>query len=214
MVYGISALRAIEFGRLGVHSASLYDRELNTTHIIMGANKSGKSSISTQLEATERFILLADDWNEIDLHNNSVVPKSMVFSMDQPDMTKYRLLFSSFGKNFFTKERQPVSPRRLGKVIILTPDDTRGIDNYEQFMEIESHIPFVVDGFGYNGDVTQLTQGTAVDHFRQLVDYRLESLFRGYQYLVNGENVEVVKNDRTKTIAELSLSIFNLLDKP
>lgn len=143
MIYGIRAIKGVEEGKLGVHSALLYDKNCNCAHLVIGKNRIGKSTIGQLLEDSgDRFVLMSDDWSEINLADGTVEPMSMIFSPKQASV-HYEPAFESFGKQFYWKHGvRPYPVLNLGTIIELygTPQELEDDKFIQRSM---AHIPLI-----------------------------------------------------------------------
>lgn len=143
MIYGIRAIKGVEEGKLGVHSALLYDNKCNCAHLLIGKNRIGKSTIGQMLEDLgNRFVLLSDDWSEINVNEGTVEPMSMIFSPKQAT-NNYEPAFESFGKQFYWKHGvRPYPVLNLGTIIELygTPQELADNKFIQRSM---AHIPLI-----------------------------------------------------------------------
>jgi len=211
MIYGVRALRQIDRGILGVHSASVYDRELDRTHILIGRSRAGKSSLSFALEADQssRFELLADDWNEIDLNSGQVNPISAVFSGANPNDDRYRPIFNSFGKQFYTKPNVPISSR-VGSVILIGKSQEE-LQNSALFNSVELQIPFVGNKDGRHESIHELTKGTAESHIVALIAHKVQHLNSAFSSLVSSQGTINLINDRSLSLEQLKNNLIMTL---
>lgn len=150
MIYGIRAIKGVEEGRLGVHSALLYDNECNCAHLMIGKNRIGKSTMGQMLEdAGNRFVLLSDDWSEINISEGTVEPMSMIFSPKHAT-NHYEPAFESFGKQFYWKHGvRPCPVLNLGTIIELYGTSQELADN--KFIQRSmAHIPLIAQPVRYD----------------------------------------------------------------
>lgn len=143
MIYGIRAIKGVEEGRLGVHSALVYDMDYSCAHLIIGKNRIGKSTIGQILEDNgDRFVLMSDDWNEVNVTDGTVEPMSMIFSPKQAT-TQYEPAFESFGKQFYWKHGiRPYPMLNIGTIIELYATSQEIADN--KFVQRSmAHIPLI-----------------------------------------------------------------------
>lgn len=140
MCYGIRALHTAQDGQLGLHSALLRDQEDGMGILMIGKNRSGKSSIGFGVEQkSSRHELLSDDWNEVSLSTNEATVVSAIYSADRPS-DKYSLAFESFGKRFFTKHRE-LGSITVKKIVEIHDDVDQ---DREDFIESSlAHIPLM-----------------------------------------------------------------------
>lgn len=199
MIYGIRALRSLEENRLGLHSALLFDKRYNCVHLLIGKNRIGKSTIAQRVEeADSRFILLSDDWNEVNLENNQVTPISVLFSPENIS-TDHEVAFNSFGKSFYWKHGiRPYPLLQVGSVIELYGNEAELLDGL--FLQRSmAHIPLLAQPISaemfdtYDGDFKD-----AISKFRDFQD----RYSRGYKQLTDRCNLIRIVNEKGKVSVE------------
>ncbi len=151
IIYGLRAFMDIDKQYLGLHSAAIYDKLLHRVHLLVGKNKVGKSTLAQMIENYDnRFVVISDDWSEINLVNNWVRPMSPLFSPENPDI-KYNFQFTSFGKPFYTKVGidNETEGGKLGKIIEIVSNKNELLSN-DFFQRAMFHIPFIAQKLADN----------------------------------------------------------------
>lgn len=173
MCYGIRALHLIKDGRLGLHAALLHDRREAAAVLLIGKNRSGKSTVGAAIEQSDnRFELLSDDWTEVGTSTHTALPVSPVFSFNHPG-PKYKLAFESFGKKFYVKTEKEAGIALPVKAIVEIRDSFTESD--EDFISHSlKHIPLVRqiidDRLNTSEDSARATARSVIAAYGQLRD--------------------------------------------
>lgn len=199
MIYGIRALRSLEENRLGLHSALLFDKRYNCVHLLVGKNRIGKSTIAQRIEeADSRFILLSDDWNEVDLENNQVTPISVLFSPENIYID-YEVAFNSFGKSFYWKHGiRPYPSLRIGRVIELYGNESELTDGL--FLQRSmAHIPLLAQPI--SSEMFDTYDGDFEDAIHRFCDFQ-DRYTQGYEQLTGRCKPIKIVNEKGKNSIE------------
>ncbi len=212
IIYGIRALRMASEQVLGIHSASIYDHEINAAHLVVGPSHLGKSSIGGLFENGDRFEMIADDWNEIDFNNGTVTPISPIFSGDY-DSEHYEWVFQSFRKNYYMKRNScGLAEKNLGTIFFLTRSREESPDSIDYFSNVESHIPLVTESIGSrNHEVAQLScEQLRAQDFQQMMCSRSQELLNLYRRIFKSERIGkfTVVNDRTRDLQAIVSDMY------
>lgn len=210
LVYGISSLNLIEKGILGLHGSSVLDLESDQVHILLGASGEGKSTQARLLEKRfpERFLVVGDDWVQIDPSRRLVFPVSStvgvegdISAAETEEMPGLKGEFTSFGKKFFILDRHKASFYKLGQIFQLHRGEMKKNRSslIGLFRNFNRHIPFLNP---LNGRIEDLPDGAK---------NRIEKIINSYLGLSQKRNFNFV-NSRVGGIEEVSDQILAFLN--
>lgn len=192
LVYGIRSFALADQGIVGLHAAALYDKDRDRVHLIIGKSGIGKSTYAHLLEQNSpRFEVLSDDWVEIVHENLNVIPISNVSSArDQSDLgiylassTKYRILFDSFGKRFYSySPSKDYELKAVGKIIQIHNGNYTSIEDLYRRSHV--NIPFMNEALFRSGEASNFTN--------QAAESRVQALIRGFLYISQQENFQLI----------------------
>lgn len=146
MAYGIRSLDRIQDDALGLHSALILDRATREATLLVGKNCVGKSTIGQALEddSDERFVMLSDDWSEVDLSSGYIAPVSPIFSPPEQPSVRYVPTFKSYGKPFYRKDLSDLGLlTSVGLSRIIEIRHRADIQDEDFVLRALSHIPMI-----------------------------------------------------------------------
>lgn len=203
IMFGIKSFDDLENDKLGLHASLIYDKRNDVNHIIIGASGTGKSTLAQFLENShpERFIVLADDWVEIDSSVKHVGPVSTTFGYRQGtlvaslvrDNSRIEGEFESFGKTFAPHEGAGEFSDKIGSIFILSDE---GIEPFDDFSQSNRHIPFLTQ---FQSEFEFLTPQ---------VQARLIKLRNIYRTILKDRNTVVLGNQKI----DINRRVFQVLN--
>ncbi|HBD92840.1 MAG TPA: hypothetical protein DC057_01560 [Spirochaetia bacterium] len=211
VLFGIYSFERAREGFLGLHATQIYDSKKHVSHIITGSSGVGKSTVAQLLERLQpgRFIVLADDWVEIDPSQNNVRPISTAFGSRAGTLAdemislnpRIKDKFTSFGKNFYTHEGIKSPTEVIGSIILLLDSEyehsKKGMVDY--FINSNHHIPFM----------TQIRTEASILPFS--IINRLENMLLNFSKLQKNKNFSAI-NITSEDIYQNVFNILKLID--
>lgn len=211
MTYGIRSFAQLSKGKLGLHSAVIFDHKNNGSHLLIGATGAGKSTLGRELQSQypDQYTIIGDDWAEIDTKQSNVSSVSQILSYRQGDETQDPLFTSFKGKQYFLPNSKNIlleNKRVLSATEIHT---TEGLGS-ERFLRTALYfIPFLTtDDYSkiisprlYSGS----SQKRIIDNIREFVT----SYKNQYQSIMQVVGLPKVINDRTRDVLTVAKQIHN-----
>lgn len=209
MAYGIRALHAIKEDELGLHSSLILDQETEGVTLLVGRNHIGKSAIGQSIENTdERFLMIADDWSEVNLGDGSVTPVSKIFSPDSPSH-HYQLAFTSFGKPFYTKSLPAdLPPLTLCRIVELH-DGGEEPEASSFILRSLTHVPFIkqpLDKDTFADDCQERKQ------IAEEIASRKGAILSGYHVITQEHETHAVINDHSRdSLSDMTEKVMEIM---
>lgn len=208
IVYGLRAFISIDEGILGLHSAAIFDRQTHKVHLLIGKNKIGKSTIAQLIEKTDkRFVVISDDWCELNVNDYWVRPVSPLFSPGHSDKTFSRQ-FMSYGKNFYTKKGigTGIKGGKLGKIIEIVASKNEMLDaNF--FQRAMFHIPFVAQEVGKVG----FARGVKKEKIIKVIYTKIKKMRQLYADVIRNNEASRIINYKGKIPVDKTAEKVHLL---
>jgi hypothetical protein len=153
VILGIQELQQAETQEVGLHSTALYDKLHEETHLIMSKSGLGKTTYSYLLEnfSQERFILIGDEWNILNLNTSRIKNKvSIIGDIKNPEIRPFFLASMPIKERIYIGNKefwsnQNYSPDRetnLGKILLLVKD-FKNLNINEEVIKSHKNIPFI-----------------------------------------------------------------------
>ncbi len=211
MIHGIRSFVSIQKGIIGLHSALIYDKESKQAHLLVGKDRVGKSSIGQALEEiSDRFMMISDDWNEVDILSSDmkVEPVSTVFSPPHPN-ENYELAFVSFDKPYYWKHNvRPLPGLGVGKIIEVYGNEQE-LDSDDFLFKSLSHIPFLCQPVDEELFVCPYFNDSKLAYE---IQRRRAAIVEGYNYLKTKRPTWLLVNDPNKnTVIEAATEVLDIL---
>lgn len=209
MAYGIRALDAIQEEELGLHSSLILDQETEGVTLLVGRNRIGKSAIGQSIENTnERFLMVADDWSEVNLSNGIVTPVSTIFSPNSPSH-RYQLAFTSFGKPFYTKKLPAdLPPLTLSRIIELH-DGGEGPEPESFILRSLTHVPFIKQPLDEDTFAYDCQERTLI---AEEIALRKRAILSGYHAITQGHETHAVTNDHSRdSLSDITEKVMEIM---
>lgn len=218
VLLGIRAFEIIQNHWLGIHSSSLYDTLTKKIHLIYGQTTSGKTSSAFLLEqaSNKRLIVLNDDWNEVNLRENTVTATTK-FLGEPRDERAYRYLSSSAkftrysspgAKVWYLRDSPPLQHSGALGCIFQLDVKSRIQDDIYIHRKNNAHIPFMNSNLEKPIVSEELQEEASV--FGTIVMERISKLIEGYLGLANSKTYHLIDAGSAdpRVISNKILNIF------
>jgi len=205
--YGIRAFLLISNNWLGIHASSIYDVERDVTHLIFGQTTAGKSSSAYLIEmlSKKKYIVINDDWSEIDLQTQKVFsPITYLSEPREKTALQYlsqnsdfkKLLIESTSKKYFVRINSKLPEfSKLGKIFQL--DIKSRVHNpFYIFRKNNSPIPFMNVNLNRNFFIDEMENDFTYLQYR--IQGSIYKILHSYDSLSKKENYHIIDSGSAK----------------
>lgn len=196
-IFGIRSFLKSGSGYIGVHSSTILDSESGQIHIILGQTTAGKSSCAYLIEemSNKKFIVIADDWSEINLNKKIVVPyfallgepRNAVARRYLVESKEFKKIFFDHDKSWYIRKSLPfiVAKGEIGLIFQL--DVKSRIKNTSYIhRKNNTHIPFMNVNLGK--DFSAEVDLARKKRIQEMVARKIYRLVRDYEGLAKWQN--------------------------
>jgi len=199
-IFGARSFLQIGSTNVGMHSSTLLDTKSGCIHMILGQTTSGKSSCAYLIEqiSNKRFLVVSDDWSEVNLDRKKVVPFRYLLGEPRNDTAKRYLHESGEFKKvdintsktwYIRKNYLEINNGNIGSLFQLDVKSRIKNESYI-FRKNNAHIPFM----NVNFDKTFSSQENSKekDATQNLVIQKISNLVKVYENISNWDKYHLI----------------------